>query len=180
MNCPQFQDLLFEYLEGSLAPAIRDSADAHLSSCPACRQAVRQQTQIARSFSRGFQQAAQTLALRPDIQRRVLAALQAEPVPLPGQAGVLAWWQRLVWPVAITAALLLATALMTGVPFSSRVSVIPPMRSARRDAPAPTPVSIRLSYCVPTYTFRQNGNTVIDSLTCNPRVVDQTIWLSSK
>jgi hypothetical protein len=36
MNCSDFWDIMAEYEEGSLAPAARLSAQAHLSQCPEC------------------------------------------------------------------------------------------------------------------------------------------------
>lgn len=39
-------------------------------------------------------------------------------------------------------------------------------------------ISLRISYCEPIYTFRADGNFVIDSLTCQPRIVEESIQLS--
>jgi hypothetical protein len=72
-------------------------------------------------------------------------------------------------------ALIIAACLMTGLPFRSNTA-----RQGDGSVQASNPaasVSVQLSYCAPAYTFRQEGDLVIDCLICTPRVVEQTLWL---
>jgi anti-sigma factor RsiW len=178
MNCQRFQELMFEYLEGSLSPAVSESAAAHVSDCPVCRAAVQQQQQFARSISTGLRQSIEALTLRPDAHRRLMDALREDrPVPAGGD-GALSWWRSLVWPATVSAAIVLAAALMIGVPFGSRVPVAQTAQLARHDAE--TSLSIRLSYCAPIYSFHQEGDLVIDYVTCDPRYVDETLRVYRK
>ena len=176
MNCRRFQDLVFEYLEGSLAPAARESAEAHVSDCPSCREAIQRQQQFARSVSSGFRQSTEALTLRADVHQRLMEALR-EDRPAGGN-GALTWWRRLFWPATVSAAIVLAAALMIGVPFGSRVPVAQTAQLARHEVE--TSLSIRLSYCTPIYTFHQEGDLVIDSVTCDPRYVNETLRVYRK
>jgi hypothetical protein len=116
------------------------------------------------------------LSLPPEFHRRVLNAIREQsqpsrPAKLPGS-----WWPKLAWATAVGTALIIAVCLMIGSPFSSN-----PARQANNGWPASNPatsVSVRLSYCALAYTFRREGDLVIDSLVCTPRVVEQTLWLS--
>jgi len=178
MNCRNFQELIFEYLEGSLSPAVRESAAAHLSDCPVCRQAVRTQQQFARSVSSGLRQSTEALTLRQDAHRRLMDALREDRPVLAGGEGALSWWRRLVWLATVSATIVLAAALMIGVPFGSRVPVAQTAQLARHNVESS--VSIRLSYCAPIYTFRREGDLVTDYVTCDPRYVDETLRVYRK
>jgi hypothetical protein len=176
MNCSQFQDSVFEYVEESLPCMTRAAADAHLLSCAACRRLLDQQRQFARCFSDRCERDTEGLALRSEVRRRTEAAI-------PGPSGarvhgspVADRWRRLFWPATIGAAIVLGACLITGFPFRSRMPAM--LKAPSLEGNSDAAVLIRLSDCVPTYTFRREGDLVIDSLTCNPRVVEQTLWLT--
>ena len=42
MVCQQWVELVTEYLEGALPPALQDAADRHLADCPHCREYLEQ------------------------------------------------------------------------------------------------------------------------------------------
>jgi len=182
MNCDSFQDLLFEYLDGSLAAARRAAAEAHLASCPVCRQVMQRNRELAQSLSGRFKRDTESLLLDPSVQRCLVAARGqtskgSQPQKRSEKHGpFFGWWRRLAWPATIAAGLVGAAFLMTGFPFGGR-------RPAIQNANLPAmgsvgPVLIQLSECIPVYTFQSEGDLVLDSLSCNPRVVNQTLWLS--
>jgi len=42
-----------------------------------------------------------------------------------------------------------------------------------------TPISIQLSYRIPTYTFRKEGDFVVDALSYGTNVINQTLWVAN-
>ena len=109
MNCHDFQNELFEYVEGSLPVRQRRAAEAHLVDCPTCRFQLRQAERVAQTLARGFQQHTAELTLPPGFSERLLATLHASTPEksIPIHDAVQALWLRLLWPVAMTACLFL-------------------------------------------------------------------------
>jgi anti-sigma-K factor RskA len=173
MNCRDFQDELFEFLDGTLPPDKRAGAERHLTECGACREAVRQHQQWAQSLPARFRRETESLALRPEVKRRIEAALAAKASAPAEEHPLLGIWRRIAWPAAIAASLLVAAGLSLRGPLRGRVQKA---ETARR--PEPAVISIRVSYCNPTYTFRRENNLVIDTLTCTPHVVEENLSLS--
>lgn len=170
MNCRRFQREIYEYLDGSLSPRTQTAAERHLSGCAACRQALLQERQAARSLSGKFRRATDSLQLPPGFGPRVLAALANERRAPGGHRDIVLVWRRLAWPLAVAASGLV---LLGGFLFLVRVSgpgkVHPPAHSARGG------VTVQLSYVVPTYTFRQVGGFVVDALTYRTNVVNERL-----
>jgi anti-sigma factor RsiW len=164
-NDGQFQDELFEYLDGSLAAPAQSEIEAHLEQCAACRQAV----QSHQALADRFQRETEFLTLRPGMVNRVLSAAQ-EPPALRFAAFL---WSRWAWPAALAGVLLLAASFSLRWPFRA-----PVQRSVAARGPAPASISVHVSYCNPTYTFRREKNLVIDALTCVPCVVEEKFSLS--
>jgi len=175
MNCRRFNNLLFDYLDGALSARARAGADAHLAVCNACRQAVQQNRQFAQLLTNRLHQGTESLTLHPQVRRRLLTAFETGSVPVSGAVRLFAWWPRLAWGTAIVAALLVAVSLLTGVPFGRHA---PPAQVAKSDPRATqAAVALYFSYCAPTYNVRLEGDFVVDSLTCNPCLVQETVWL---
>jgi anti-sigma factor RsiW len=170
MNCRRFQHELYEYLDGTLSPGAQAAAERHLSECAACRQRLGQQQEVARSLSDGFRQATESLQLPPGAGRRVLAALANErAVPVQPQGSVL-FWQRLAWPLAMAAVVSL---LLAG--WFCFMRAPGPGKAGPQLPLARGGVAVQLSYVVPVYTFRQEGEFVIDALTCQTNVVNERL-----
>ncbi len=93
MNCQRFQNRLHEYVEGTLSAGTQAAADRHLARCIACRQAVDQEQQLAQILSERLRQGTETLALHPQIRRRIVTALESSPVA-DGQSVVCLWNRR--------------------------------------------------------------------------------------
>jgi len=151
MNCQDFQNQLYEYVEGSLSADAQAEGDKHLAECHTCQQAVSQEQQRARFLFNRLQQDTKTLVLGPEIRRRILSAPQRQP-------GIL--WNRFAWPMGVAASLLLIVAILP----------------VKHSPGAPPVVSIEVSYRVPTCKFRQQGNLVLDSSSFETVVVSDTLW----
>jgi anti-sigma factor RsiW len=71
MHCRQFQDQVFEHLDGSLSAPAQSASEAHLDQCAACRQVV----QAHQALAARFRHETDSLVLQPDMARRIEAAL---------------------------------------------------------------------------------------------------------
>jgi len=170
MNCRQFQNDLFEYVEGSLPPAQRRAVDGHLATCPACRLRLAQEQQVAQTLAQAFQHHTAELTLPPDFAERLLATIPPKPVlRRPSLAEVLnAGWLRLLWPLALTAGLLLVC-----LPSARKFPAAPPAPAG--GPPRPPEISIHSSVRLPAWTFRQEGQRVCDTLSYETIVANGTL-----
>ena len=177
MNCRRFQNRLHEYVEGALSTGTQAAADRHLDRCTACRQAVSQEQQLAQILPERLTQGTATVTLRPAIRQRILTALEYSPAANPHSLVCL--WNRFARPLGITASLLLiATFLAINFFSGARVHETKTVRSNGRDI-HPI-VSIDLSYHVPTYKFRREGNLVVDALSYETVVASGTLWTDNQ
>ena len=167
MNCQSFHNELFEYAEGSLAPARRRAADRHLAECAGCRQLLRGENQAAQALAREFRRQTGPLTLPPEFTDGLRLALRrAAAVPAaPQTERPASGWLRLLWPAAITACVLCA---------SFRLGCFSPDRPASARRTPPPDIAVHLSYCVSQYTFCQQDGRVLDALERTPRTVDIT------
>jgi anti-sigma factor RsiW len=170
MNCRQFQDELYEYLEGSLSLQDQAAAEAHLAQCAACRLAFQGERETARRLSNTFRGATDALRLPPEVGRRVVTALSQPRGAAEEPRIELCFWRRWAWPLAAAA---VGLALLLGFFFFAQA---PGPRMARPQPPlAGEEASIQLSYVVPTYVFRREGGFVVDALTYQTNVVNQKL-----
>jgi len=172
MNCRRFQKLLFEYVEESLSAGTHAAAESHLARCSTCREVAQQHRQFARSLSDGFHRAAESTSFSSEEQDRLVSVLQGESTKIPDSHLVTGWWPRLAWIGASAAVLIIALFLMNRFPVRKR-----PSSGA---AVVSTPTVIQYSYCAPSYSFERRGDFVIDSLSCTPFLVQQTLWVERK
>ena len=173
MNCRRFQNRLHEYVEGTLSAGTQAAADRHLARCTSCRQAVSQEQQLAQILSERLRQGTATLTLHPAIRRRILTALESGPAA-DGES-VVGLWNRFVQPLPIAAALLLiATFLLISFFSGTRVHETETARPDPLDIHSAA--SIEVSYRVPTYKFRKEGNLVVDTLSYETIVASGTFW----
>ena len=174
MNCRQFQDKLFEYVEGSLSGDDLAAAQKHLSSCSACRKPVQEEQQRAQALSARLRQSSEPLTLRPEIVLNILAASRtARPAATESLAGLWMRWLRLA---SIPASLLLIAAFVLAVHFYGRpthpggsltTGYVPTPSDSRQPD-----VSIEMSYRLPVHKFHQEGNLVLDAF------VDETVVIN--
>jgi len=174
MNCRRFQNRLHEYVEGTLPAGTWAAAHKHLGLCSACGQLLRQEQQLAQFLSHRLRHDAETLTLHPDVERRILAAL-AERIPPTDWSSIVWSWNRLAWPLAIAVSVLLIVTLpllkhFSGAPVNEK-------ETARSDRRANhSAVSIAVSYRVPIYKFRKEGDLVVDTLSYETVVASETHW----
>jgi anti-sigma factor RsiW len=170
MNCREFENDLYEYLEGSLGAGTQAAAEKHLKECLLCHEKVQAERQVARSLSEGFQRATERLELPAAVGRRVMAVVAQERAAREQQRSAGSFWRRVAWPGVWGAA---ASAVVAGW----LVLLWPGGLGTTRPRPrlAHGPVSVQLSLVTPIYTFRQEDGFVIDALTCQTNVVNQRL-----
>ena len=157
-------------LEGSLSARAQAAAEAHLARCAACRQRLAQEQQVGQALHKIFRRATEQLELPPSLSRRVLTALAQEHVGDQEAQGPLPWWRRLAWALPAAACLLL---ILGGWAWLLRGTGPGTARSQQHLAERV--LSAHFSYIVPSYTFRQEGDFVVDALTYQTNVVDRTV-----
>lgn len=179
MNCRHFQDKLFEYVEGSLSAEEMAAAQQHLAGCTACRKPVRQEQKLAQALSDRLRQTGESLTLRPEIMRNVLAASRAT---RPARESFSILWMRWLRLASIPVSLLLIIAFLlaahfsatrtgerTSTPVATHVSTA--MATDRQQPEA----SVELSYRLPVHEFHQEGNLVMDAFVDESVVANGTI-----
>jgi anti-sigma factor RsiW len=167
MNCEHMQENLYDYLDDSLSPSEKAAAEKHLAGCAACAELVRREAQFAHSLSGGLEQAVANVALDAVAQRNMAGMLERKTSATREHASV-SFWSRFALPFAAAVVILFVafglkhhftagqnSHLLTSVPL-----------------PANGDVLVHISYCAPAYTFRKEGNLVIDALTCDAQVTD--------
>jgi len=77
MNCEEFQDILFEYVEGNVPQEQRADADGHLARCAECNAALRREKQVQQRLSSGLQQTVAALYLGSQGRAQLLKVFEA-------------------------------------------------------------------------------------------------------
>jgi len=177
MNCQRFQNRLHEYVEGTLSTGTQAAAERHLAGCTVCRQAVSQEQQLAQILPERLTQGTATVTLRPAIRQSILMACESS-LAADGES-VISFWSRFARPLGIAvSSLLIVTFLLVSFFSGARVHEMKTVRSNGRDI-HPI-VSIDLSYHVPTYKFRREGNLVVDALSYETVVASGTLWTDNQ
>ena len=171
MNCQRFQNRLHEYVEGTLSAGTQAAAERHLAGCTACRQAVSQEQQLAQILPERLTQGTATVTLRPAIRQSILMGCESS-LAADGES-VISFWSRFARPLGIAVSSLLVVTFLL-VNFFSGARVHETVRSDGRDIQSA--VSIEVSYLVPTYKFRKEGNLVVDTLSYETVVASGTLW----
>ncbi len=169
MNCGQIQNLLCELTDDSLPPPMVAAAEEHIKACPACRQAMERERAISKALSTQFENAANSVCFDETARRRMAAAVKrriAENLP----ASTMPFWRRLALPFGIAIA---------GFAFAIRVMHEPASTGTRRSPEttarhATSAIHIEISYSLPVYTFRRQGNTIIDSIAESSLTAEET------
>jgi anti-sigma factor RsiW len=175
MNCRRFQNRVYEYMEGTLSGGVRAAAERHLARCDACRQGVGREQQVAQRISERLRHDAESLALHPDVRRRILQAVEDKSAPPAPWEAIVGFWFRFSWPLGLAVSLLLIVGILVFHPFSgAQVHEMEAARSNSQDNHAA--VSIQVSYRVPVRKFREDGNFVLDTISYEKVVANETLW----
>jgi anti-sigma factor RsiW len=172
MNCDYLRENLLEYLDGSLLPSDQAAAEKHLADCPQCREAVQQESKLAREITRGMEQAVEGVGLQVVDRRRMARAVERQLGDFREQPLGL-FWKRMAWSFAM-AAIVLVAGIWTGLHFRSEQNS--KLEAERKPALFLNRESvIHFVYTVPEYTFRREGNQVVDALTSETIVAEQSL-----
>jgi anti-sigma factor RsiW len=170
MNCRRFQRDIFEYLEGSLSESTRSAAQRHLEHCEVCLHSAQELDRTSRFLMNGFRNESEFLALTADVKMRIKDSVGETPTEAVGTTAIPGLFARSwIWLGPGIAIIALAIFVF----WRSQVRPAPSMTQRAMESPAT--ISLRISYCEPTYTFRADGNFVIDSVNCQPCVLDESL-----
>lgn len=81
MNCQDFNDRLYDYLDDTLASDVQASVREHLRQCDDCRRVLLREKAVAQCIRRSLDVATAGLAIHPQTLRNVLAAWESKPIP---------------------------------------------------------------------------------------------------
>jgi anti-sigma factor RsiW len=176
MNCKNAQENLYEYLDGALSPSNTASLRRHLEECATCREIVQREMDFARLTSSGLERAVEEVRLEPHARRQITQAIEKKRAHTERHSGP-SFWTRFAWRFAAAAAVLVLI-LSAKYQFSSRPHSQPKL--ARVSLPSrATEILVNLSYFAPSYTFRWEGNTVVDCLVYEPRVAEASLTVKN-
>jgi hypothetical protein len=94
MRCAEFEVLLCDYLDGSLAPAEREAVEAHMSTCAACSELAKDAAAATR-----FMERAADVEPPPELVTRLLFNAPWKQAAKTQRSGIGSWWSRLLQPV---------------------------------------------------------------------------------
>jgi len=175
MNCKRFQNRVYEYVDGTLSARVRAAAEGHLLRCGACRQAMRREQHVSQLLSERLRHDAESLAIRPNVWRGILKAVEDQSTPLAPWESIVGFCRRLAWPLGMAASLLLIVGILMFHLFSG--AQVHEMEAARLSSQGNhSPVSIQESYRVPVRNFREEGNFVVDTITYETVAANETRW----
>ena len=174
MNCSKFQRLRYEYLEGSLPPQARVDADQHLSQCVPCRETVNRERALDKSVAAYLQLRADSLALSPQAQARVIRAMES--AKCDRRKEILSW--HFAMPAVFIAALITVCIFISALLFRGKPGGTETAHS--QGVETRSPVLVQTFCVVPVYTFRKEGNVVVDSLTYVTNEVSLTLWMAKR
>jgi predicted anti-sigma-YlaC factor YlaD len=161
MTCKDFNERLYDYLDGGLSPGLEAAAREHLGECSRCRLALRREEAVAQSIGHALDQATTGLSLRPSTVRNLFRAEEAV------RGGT---WIRL-WKWFVSVRLRPAG---TSVALVAVLSVLLGLQTHRRGTEgsrAQTTESLRPELCVVdvpiqtrSHVFRRQNETVVDAM----------------
>ncbi len=172
MKCKSAQENLYEYLDGALSESDAASLCRHLDECDACRQMVQREMDFARVTSAGLERAVEEVRLEPHARRRI-AQMAENSLARSVRHHEPSFWMPLTWRFAATAAVLV---LIIGAlyRFGSHPHSRPQPAHVSMPLTAPR-ILVNIRYDIPRYTFRWEGNMVIDRLVYEARVTEASL-----
>jgi anti-sigma factor RsiW len=172
MKCKSAQENIYEYLDGALSPSESASLRRHLEECATCRQIVQREMDFAHLTSSGLERAVEDVRLEQHARRQISQAAEkklARSAP--------SFWMRFTWGFA-TATAVLTLIIGATYRFGSHRHSQPERAHVSMPSAAPE-ILVNLSYFAPSYTFRWDGNTVVDCLVYEPRVAEASLTVKN-
>ena len=174
MKCKDAQENLYEYLDGALSPSESASLRRHVEECATCRQIVQREMDFARLTSSRLERAVEDVRLEQHARRQIVQAAEKK-LARSGRRSAPSFWMRFAWGFAVAAAVM---ALIIGATYRFVSQRHSQPELARVSMPLTAPeILVNLSYCAPryTYTFRRDGNIVVDCLVYESRVTEASL-----
>jgi hypothetical protein len=78
MNCKELQQLVFEYVDDTLSKDVRSLIENHLTSCPECRELVRQEQALKTNIPLLFRSSIDHLKIDANMRQAILATAKPE------------------------------------------------------------------------------------------------------
>jgi hypothetical protein len=127
MNCEQYQDVLSDFIDGSLAPEDHNNVTAHLSVCGVCTEARNDLDTIV-GFCLEYRGEYEAVPNESALWHRISNLIEVElravsPEPIPANAG---WWFRLMnrsWQLSFPQLAAAATVIIIAVSLFTVVGV---------------------------------------------------------
>jgi anti-sigma factor RsiW len=174
MKCKIVQENLYEYLDGALSPSDTASVRRHLGECGTCNQMVQRETDFARVTSSDLERAVDEVRLESHVRRRI-AQVVGSNLARSVRRQMPSFSMRFAWQFAAAAAVLV---LIIGALYRFGSQPHSQSEPAHVSMPSTAPeILANLSYSALryTYTFRQEGNIVVDCLVYEPRVTEASL-----
>jgi anti-sigma factor RsiW len=172
MNCERFEERLYDYQDGALTPKDQAAAAEHLSQCQRCRELVQAEKAAAMNISKLLREKADRLTLSSRVQQEVLQILKRAPAQTRPFAA-LALLHRMLWPAAVATPILIAIAFLLLGP--SRQASHHPESVRSGDGASQKAITVQSTLISATYTFRADGDHVVDLLEYKTNFVSGTI-----
>jgi predicted anti-sigma-YlaC factor YlaD len=112
MNCQEFNERLYEYLDGTLPTDVEAAAREHLQLCEDCRHALSREKVMARSIESSLNLATARLSMGPELRRRIIEAPRARPTARGIVSLIREWFALKSIRIAGAAAAVLAAVLL--------------------------------------------------------------------
>jgi anti-sigma factor RsiW len=178
MNCQKFQEMLFEYVEGSIALKERAEADVHLARCVECMVAVQREKRLQERLNAGLQRSVESLSLGRQARAQLLTMLTQRESRERSRAQLFAaLWVRVASAFGVAAVLALAGVWIWRQAATPSMTQGQIARSVTAESSEPKPtIQIRLPGIATSYTFQQNGEFVVDTFVEQTNFVNVTLW----
>lgn len=155
MNCHEFNESLYDYLDGTLSPESQQAAREHLRSCASCQRALQREEASAQFLNQSLTRATAALSFRGIASARPVSR---RPSLL---AAVRLWFSSHAWSTAIVTVVILGVALFA---FRSSHHPAAPARAQLNQFAGGSIAVIDVPIQITTHSFRQQDGTVMDAL----------------
>src|SRR6185436_518283 len=108
MNCEEFRESIYDYLDETLSPSVQKNLEAHLADCAGCRHALQHELQFANRLKNNFERAVGVMTLDHVDRRRIVAAAERA-LTERSHRSKNSFWTHIVSPIAAAVATLAAS-----------------------------------------------------------------------